>query len=129
MINSKKIYNTLLSDSRLTSIIPSDNIFNSQPNEIEVFPCVIFVDENQSDAEYADNFSTASRCEVSIHIFTKKLDSYVTSSEISVILAQIFNEKLWHCSLNGEIGDPDASVEHRVMKFEKSIYNKLNINS
>lgn len=123
MINTKKIYNTLLSDSRITAIVPSDNILNAYPNGIEVFPCIVFIDENQSDIEYADNFSSASRCEVEIHIFSKKLDSYVTTSDISVILAEVFNEELWHCSSNGEISDPDPTVEHRVLRFEKSIYN------
>ena len=57
-----------------------------------------------------------------IHIFSKKLDGYVTTSEIGVIIANVMNDDLWHCSQNGEISDPDPDAEHRVMRFEKSIF-------
>jgi hypothetical protein len=33
------------------------------------------------------------------------------------------NEDLWNCSQNGEVSDPDPDAEHRVMVFNKSIYN------
>lgn len=122
MINAKKIYNNLLNDSRITALVPGDNILNAYPNEIENYPCIIFLDENQSDGEYADNKPSADRCSVKIHIFSKKLDGYVTTSDISVIIAEVMNNDLWHCSQNGEIGDPDPDAEHRVMRFEKSIF-------
>lgn len=123
MINAKKIYSQLLSNALITAVVPGDNILNAYPNEVENYPCIIFLDENQSDSEYADNKPTADRCSVMIHIFSKKLDGYVTTSEISVIIAEVMNADLWHCSQNGEISDPDPDAEHRVMRFEKSIYN------
>jgi hypothetical protein len=122
MINTKAIYSKLLSDSRLTELISEDNIFSSYPNEVEIFPCVIYVDEEQADEEYSENFPNASRCSVTIHIFSKKLDGYITTSEICVIIAQIMNEDLWNCSQNGEVSDPDPDCEHRVMRFNKSIF-------
>ena len=123
MINAKKIYSQLLSNALITAVVPGDNILNAYPNEIENYPCIVFLDENQNDSEYADNKPTADRCSVMIHIFSKKLDGYVTTSEISVIIAEVMNNDLWHCSQNGEISDPDPDAEHRVMRFEKSIYN------
>ena len=128
MINAKEIYMTLLSDNRIKAKVDEDNILNAYPDSIEDFPCIAFIDENQSDGEYADNKHTADNCSVMIHIFSKKLDDYVTTSEIGVIIANVLNEDLWHCSLNREVTDPDPSVEHRVMSFSKSIYNELNIN-
>lgn len=122
MINTKVIYNTLLNDTRITELVDEDNILSSWPNEFETFPCIIFLDENQSDDEYYENKPGASRCSVQIHIFTKKLDGYVTTSEIGVIIAKVMNEDLWNCSQNGEVSDPDPDCEHRVMVFNKSIF-------
>lgn len=123
MINAKKLYSNLLSDSRITSLVSDENIFNFYPDEVEIFPCIIFLDENQNDSEYNDNKSGASSCSVEIHIYSKKLDGYLTASEIGITIAEVMNEKLWHCSTNGEIKDPIPDVEHRVMRFEKSIFN------
>lgn len=123
MINTKVIYNTLLNDTRITELVDEDNILNSWPNEFETFPCIIVMDENQSDDEYNDNKPEASRCSVQIHIFTKKLDGYVTTSEIGVIIAEVMHEDLWNCSQNGEVANTDTDCEHRVMVFNKSIFN------
>lgn len=123
MINTKVIYNTLLNDTRITELVDEDNILSSWPNEVETFPCIIFMDENQSDDEYNDNKPEASRCSVQIHIFTKKLDGYVTTSEIGVIIAEVMHEDLWNCSQNGEVSNTDPDCEHRVMVFNKSIFN------
>lgn len=123
MINAKEIYSNLLSNDEIIAIVPDDNIFSSYPGDVENFPCIAFVDENQSDGEYADNVSMSDDCSVEIHIFTKKLENYVTSTEIGVIIARVMNNDLWHCSMNREISDPKPNVEHRVMRFNKSIYN------
>ena len=125
MINTKKLYSQLLSNALITAVVPGENILNAYPNEVEIFPCIIFLDDDQSDGEYADDKHTADRCSVVIHIFSKKLDGYVTTSEIGVIIANVMNDDFWNCSQNGETTDPDSDVEHRVMRFEKSIYNEL----
>lgn len=123
MINAKKIYNTLLSDERITILVPVDNIMSAYPSEVEVFPCIIFLDENQNDSEYNDNKSSASDCSVIIHVFTKKIDKYITTSDIAEKICSVMNDDLWHCSKNGEVTDPDPNTEHRVLFFSKSIYN------
>lgn len=123
MINTKVIYNTLLNDTRITELVDEDNILSSWPNEVETFPCIIFMDENQSDDEYYENKPGASRCSVQVHIFSKKLEGFITTSEIGVIIAKVMNEDLWNCSQNGEVSDPDPDCEHRVMVFNKSIFN------
>lgn len=123
MINAKKLYSDLLSDSRITTLVSDENIFNSYPDTIENFPCIVFIDENQSDVEYNDNKVGGSFCSVGIHIFSKKLEGYLTTSEIGIKVSEVLNEDLWHCSQNMETSDPDPNVEHRVMVFSKSIYN------
>ena len=124
MINAKKIYNTLLNNSRITALVNTDNILSAWPSEEdENFPRIIFLDSNQNDSEYNDNKAAASNCSVQIHIFTKKLDGYASTSEIGEAVAEVFNEDLWHCSQNGEVADPDPDAEHRVMSFNKSIFN------
>lgn len=124
MINAKELYNSLLTDSRITELVDEDNILSSWPNEeIETFPCIIFLDDNQSDDEYNENRPSASNCSVQIHIFSKKIDEYITTSEIAVNIAEVMHEDLWNCSQNGEVSDPDPTCEHRVMRFNKSIFN------
>ena len=124
MINAKELYNSLLTDSRITELVDEDNILSSWPNEeIENFPCIIFLDDNQSDDEYNDNRPSASGCSVQIHIFSKKLDEYITTSEIAIKVAEVMNKDLWSCLQNGEVSDPDPNCEHRVMRFNKSIFN------
>lgn len=123
MINAKKLYNQILSDERITALIPGENIFSAYPAEVKKYPCIIFMDDNQSDGEYNDNKPGASYCAPTIHIFSKKLDGYVSTADVAVIIADVFNEELWNCSQNREVADPDPEVEHRVMVFEKSIYN------
>ena len=123
MINAKKLYLELLSDSRITDLVSEENILSSYPNEVEIFPCIIFLDENQNDTEYNDNKCGAEDCSVMIHVFSKKLEEYPTTSEIGIKIAEVMNEDLWNCSQNGEVSDPDPDAEHRVMVFNKSIYN------
>lgn len=124
MINAKKIYNTRLNNSRITALVNENNILSSWPDKkIENFPCIIFMDNNQNDDEYNDNKASASSCSVQIHIFSKKIEGYISTSEIGVIIAEVMNEDLWHCSQNGEVADPDPDCEHRVMFFNKSIFN------
>lgn len=123
MINAKKIYNQLLNDERITSLVSDEKILNAYPNEIEIYPCIIFLDENQNDTEYCENKPRASACSVQIHIFTKKLDGYITTSDVAEAICDVMNEDLWNCSQNGEVFDPDPDCEHRVMRFNKSIFN------
>ena len=122
MINAKKMYYSLLTDERITTLVPKTNIFSSYPNDVKIFPCIAFVDNDQSDAEYFDNKSGADSCSVQIHVFTKKLKGTSTTSEIGIVIADVMHENLWHCSLNRETHDPRPDVEHRVMNFSKSIF-------
>lgn len=123
MINAKKIYNSLLNNEKITNLIPGDNILNAYPDDLEIYPCIIFLDDNQNDDEYNDNKPAASYCSVQIHIFSKKLTNYVSTAEVAVTISEVFNDDLWNCIQNGEVSDPSPNVEHRVMRFNKSIFN------
>lgn len=123
MINAKKIYNSLLNNESITALIPFENILNAYPDDLEIFPCIIFLDDSQSDNEFNDNKPSANACSVQIHIFTKKLNGYVSTSDVAVAIAEVFNNDLWSCVQNGEVSDPDPNCEHRVMRFNKSIFN------
>lgn len=120
MINAKIIYNNLLNDSRLLTLVGEDNISDVYPNEVVIFPTVIFQDGEQTDTEFCDNLPMANDCNVSIHIFTKSLDGYPTTSEIGIIIGQIFKENFFVCNGNRELDEPD-NIKHRVMSFRKEI--------
>ena len=126
MINAKVIYNKLLNNEKITALVNEDNIMSSWPDEdLENFPCLIFLDDNQGDGEYNDNRPSASNCSVQIHIFSKKLEGYVSTSEIAIKVAEVMHDDLWHGSQNAEVSDPDPNCEHRVMRFSKSIFELI----
>lgn len=121
MINTKKIYNELLNDVRILQLVNDENIFDAYPETVESFPCVIFLDENQRDSEFADNFPMASDCSVTIHIFTKAENNYPTTSEIGIVIGEVFKENYFTCDSNNELSDVQKDVRHRVMSFRKQM--------
>lgn len=121
MVNAKEIYNTLLNNSEILELVDEENILNAYPEEVVDFPTIIFVDENQSDIEYSDNKSMGSFCTVVIHIYSKSVAGFPTTSQIGMKVAKIMNDDWWNCSMNGETPDPVDNIEHRVMRFSKSI--------
>lgn len=121
MINTKKIYNELLNNSKITNIINEDSILDAYPNEVEIFPCIIFLDGNQTDIEFADNLPIANDCNVTIHIFTKTENGYPTTSEIGIVIGDVFRENYFVCDGNTEITDVRPEVKHRIMNFRKEI--------
>ena len=121
MINTKALYYSLLNDERITALVGNDNIFDAYPNTVETFPCIIYLDENQNDVEFADNQPLANDITVQIHIFTKALENYYTTFEIGSVVARVMAENFFACTQNGESPDPDADVRHRVMTFRKVV--------
>ena len=122
MINAKKIYNEIINDSRIVELIGEDNIFDAYPNSVETFPCVIYLEGNQNDVEFADNLPIANSCSVDIHIFTKALKNYPTTSEIGIVVGEVFKENYFVCTSNLETVDDNPEVRHRVMSFRKGIF-------
>lgn len=121
MINAKKIYNVLLNNESITALVDPSNILNAYPEIIQDFPCVVFLDEKQRDTEFSDNMPMASDCTVQIHIFSKKVAGFPTSAEIGMKVAKVMNDDWWTCSMNGETPDMIDYIDHRVMRFSKSI--------
>ena len=121
MINAKYLYNTILNDARITAVAPK--VFDAYPNSITKFPCVIFLDDSQADKEFADNFPLADSIGVQIHIFTKAVASYKTTSEIGLIVAEVMKENYFICTSNTEAPDVDDNIRHRVMYFKRDVYS------
>ena len=119
MINAKSLYYSILQDERLTELVGEDNILDAYPETVETFPCVIFLEENQLDREFADNQPLADELSLTVHIFTKVLDGYPTSSEIGLVVATIMRENFFVATQNREMSDVSDNVRHRVMAFRK----------
>ena len=123
MVNVKKYVFTQLSGSTaLQTLIGSGQVVDMYPNEVTVFPLVVYIDSNQSDNEYADNKPETSRASVTVHVFTKTLTGFPTTTSIGIIIADIFKNLLWHCVSNSEVPDPIDSVRHRVMIFSRDLF-------
>ena len=122
MINQKEYVLTLLKNSiELETILgKSGKIMNAYPSKIETFPLVIFEDMNQSDVEFYDNLPNATNCSIRIHIFTKVSgNKYPTTTEVGLIVHDIFRNDYWSCTGNVETSDVDDSIRHRIMDFTR----------
>lgn len=120
MKNLKEIAFGILNDSRLTDNV--EDVLDAYPDLIENFPTVIFQDTNQRDIEFADNNPLASNCEMTIHIFTKAIEGYSTTSEIAGIIYELMKENYFICSSNSEIPAEGDDVRHRVMVFRNNLF-------
>lgn len=121
MINTKRIYYKLLNNNKITAIVNDENILDAYPEEVEIFPCIIFLDGNQSDSEFADNKPIANDCSVDIHIFTKAESGYPTTSEIGIAIGEVFKDEFFTCPVNTETSDTQKDVRHRIMSFRKQM--------
>ena len=74
------------------------------------------------DIEFADNNPLASNCEITIHIFTKAIEGYATTSEIAGIIYELMKENYFICSSNSEIPAEGDDVRHRVMVFRNNLF-------
>ena len=123
-MNLKKYIKDLLSASSALSAKLGTNgkILSAYPAEVNIFPCVIYEESNQSDLEFSDNLPWGTGCEVRIHIFTKTLNGYPTTNEIGEIVRNVFRGDFWAMTSNNEVSDED-SIKHRVMDFRRGFYS------
>lgn len=123
MFNVKKYVRKILTDSSdITTIVPATKILSAYPSEVVDFPCIIYEEQGQSDVEFSDNLPNGTRARVRIHIFTKSLDGYATTTTIGKLIHSLFRIDYWTCTLNTEVADTDESVKHRIMDFTHSFY-------
>ena len=121
MKNIKSILYEIFSDKRITDLF-GDEILDAYPNCVEKFPCLIYLDSNQTDIEFADNQPLVNLCSVEIHIFTKALDGYPTSTELGLVINEVMAENYFSATLNMEVPDVVDDVRHRVMNFRNYIF-------
>lgn len=115
------VYGILSGDEAIAGYV-GDNILDAYPNMVENFPCIIFLDANQSDVEFADNKPLADAAEVEIHIFTKALDGFPTATEIGEAVYVAMNENYFVLTGGRGLSDPDPDVRHRIMNFRNIIF-------
>ena len=122
MLKSKAwLYGQLSTYAPLLALVgTSDRISDTRPEIIRLFPCVVILDENQRDREYADNRPIMSEQIYKIDIFTRV--DLVTTTDIGIAVADFFDSVFFHCLSNGEIPDPAEGVRHRVMRFSRALF-------
>lgn len=129
MIDTKQYVKELLKNSQplLEKLGKYGKIYASYPNEITVFPCVIYTEENQYDDCFYDNYAEGSAVKVRIHVFTKTNSGYPSTWEIGNVIHSVFRKDMWSCVYNSEMSDVDDNVRHRVMDFTKGFYSPSEI--
>lgn len=122
-MNLKKYYKDLLTaSSELTSLIGTGKIVSAYPQEVKTFPLVIYEDLNSNDVAFSDNLPEGTRAQVRIHIFTKTLENYPTTTAIAEIIRSIFRSDYWACTMNQETDDVEDNIKHRIMDFDRAFY-------
>lgn len=123
-MNLKKYYKDLLFDNSLIEILGSQNkIVSAYPQEVKIFPLVVYEDSNSRDIEFSDNLPNGTSASVRVHIFTKTLAEYPTTTEIAEIVKSIFRNDFWSNTLNQETSDVQDNVRHRILDFTKEFYS------
>ena len=123
-MNLKKYYQTLLSgSSELVTLIGEGKIMSAYPQTVETFPLVVYEDQNSRDVEFSDNLPDGTAASVRVHIFTKTLTGYPTTTAIAEVVRDIFRADYWTLTANNETADVDDSIRHRVMDFTREFYS------
>lgn len=123
-MNLKKYYMSLLSNnSALTTLIGNGKILSAYPQEVTVFPMVIFEDINSNDVAFSDNLPEGTSAQVRIHIFSKTVKGYPKAEDIAEIIRGIFREDFWAMTSNQESLDVEDNIKHRIMDFRREFYS------
>ena len=123
-MNLKKYYMSLLSNnSALTTLIGNGKILSAYPQEVTVFPIVIFEDNDSSDIEFSDNLPNGTAAQVRIHVFSKTLKGYPKAEDIAELVRSIFRADYWAMTNNTESPDVDDNIKHRILDFKREFYS------
>jgi hypothetical protein len=123
-MNLKKYYMSLLSaSSELIALIGEKHIVSAYPQEVKIFPLVVFEDTNSSDVAFSDNLPKGTSATVRIHIFSKTIKGYPKAEEIADVVRSIFRNDYWSMTGNNETPDVEDNIKHRVMDFRREFYS------
>ena len=123
-MNLKKYYMSLLSNnSSLTELLGNGKILSAYPQEVTVFPVVIFEDNDSSDIEFSDNLPNGTAAQVRIHVFSKTLKGYPKAEDIAELIRSIFRADYWAMTNNTESPDVDDNIKHRILDFKREFYS------
>lgn len=113
------IYSALSEDAALLALVGDiTHITSSYPEEVTVFPSVIFRLAGQPDSEFGDNVPIGNNCTLEINIYVMEDDTF----NIANAVYNIFYNLKWACNYNEELPDPDIRVRHRVMRFNRLLF-------
>lgn len=113
----------LSNNSALTTLIGNGKILSAYPQEVTVFPMVIFEDINSNDVAFSDNLPEGTSAQVRIHIFSKTVKGYPKAEDIAEIIRGIFREDFWAMTSNQESLDVEDNIKHRIMDFRREFYS------
>jgi hypothetical protein len=123
-MNLKKYYMSLLSaSSELIALIGEKHIVSAYPQEVKIFPLVVFEDTNSSDVAFSDNLPKGTSATVRIHIFSKTIKGYPKAEEIADVIRSIFRADYWAMISNNETPDVDDNIKHRILDFKREFYS------
>jgi len=113
------VFSKLTTNAALVALLGDDShIVTSYPDEVTVFPLVIFRESNQPDALYNDNKPIANESTFTIDVFVRD----DTPTPIAMAVCDIFKTSLWACQYNEDSPDTETMVRHRVMRFYRPIF-------
>jgi hypothetical protein len=112
----------LNSSQALISLIGGNKIISAYPQEVTVFPCIIFEDVDSRDVAFSDNLPEGTAAQVRIHIFSKSIKGYPKTEDIADIIRMLFRADYWAMTSCTETSEVEDNVKHRVMGFRREFY-------
>jgi hypothetical protein len=112
----------LNSSQALISLIGENKIISAYPQEVTVFPCIIFEDVDSRDIAFSDNLPEGTAAQVRIHIFSKSIKGYPKTEDIADIIRMLFRADYWAMTGCTETSEVEDNVKHRVMGFRREFY-------
>jgi hypothetical protein len=110
------IYTMLSTDATLLTLVPVDQITATYPNKITITPMILFRETNQPATGYYDDAPQAGDSVITVDVYTQIGES---TTEIIQRLDQLFENVLWHCEFSSDVPDPDANMNHRVLRYRR----------
>lgn len=113
------IYSKLSTDAALLALVgDTDHISGTHPENITVFPYILYREELQDDREFADNLPLASTSAMVIDIYVKDADTYPYAKAVHTL----FSADFWTCEYSSDVPDPQVRVKHRNMRFKRLLF-------
>ncbi|WP_067924876.1 DUF3168 domain-containing protein [Alicyclobacillus shizuokensis] len=116
MIDVKpEVYQTLVSDDQLTSLLGGKHVYQITAPDATVFPRITFFEVNNLDANYANDGPTSARVSLQVDVWSKTNYSAIVQ-RVNEVMESLGFIRYYSTDLY----EPDTSVYHKALRYQIS---------